>query len=93
MCLSPIQLDVFLADTQHGPLLSAVNAARPVRTRQPREERGQLAFRGQMMVETYPNESKTITASMKLAGVKSDAYFFPNRLSIASDLHGQTSPL
>ena len=33
-------------------------------------EWGRIGFRGQMMVETHPDEGKAITALMKLAAVK-----------------------
>lgn len=33
-------------------------------------EWGRIGFRGQMMVETHPDEGNAITALMKLAGVK-----------------------
>ena len=76
---SPIQLDVFPTDVQMRRIDPARNMRRFYRLSVQRDlfgraslvrEWGRIGFRGQMMVETHPDEGKAITALMKLAAVK-----------------------
>jgi len=76
---SPIQLDVFPTDVQMRRIDPARNMRRYYRLSVQRDlfgraslvrEWGRIGFRGQMMVETHPDEGKAITALMKLAGAK-----------------------
>ncbi|QEW23835.1 WGR domain protein (plasmid) [Marinibacterium anthonyi] len=76
---SPIQLDVFPTDLQMRRIDPARNMRRFYRLSVQRDlfgraslvrEWGRIGFRGQMMVETHPDEGKAITALMKLAAVK-----------------------
>lgn len=92
---SPIQLDVFPTDVQMRRIDQARNMRRFYRLSVQRDlfgraslvrEWGRIGFRGQMMVETHPDEGKAITALMKLAAVKkrrgyelSNSAISPNR--------------
>lgn len=76
---SPIQLDVFPTDLQMRRIDPACNMRRFYRMSiQPdlfggaslMREWGRIGFRGQMMVETHPDEGEAITALMNLAAVK-----------------------
>jgi len=76
---SPIQLDVFPTDVQMRRIDPARNMRRFYRLSVQRDlfgraslvrEWGRIGVRGQMMVETHPDEGKAITALMKLAAVK-----------------------
>jgi predicted DNA-binding WGR domain protein len=76
---SPIQLDVFPTDVQMRRIDPARNMRRFYRLSVQRDlfgraslvrEWGRIGFRGQMMVETHPDEGNAITALMKLAAVK-----------------------
>ena len=70
---SPIQLDVFPTDVQMRRIDPARNMRRFYRLRVQRDLFGRASLvrdRGQMMVETHPDEGKAITALMKLAAVK-----------------------
>jgi len=44
-------------------------------------EWGRIGFRGQMMLETHPDEGKAITALMKLAAVKKRRGYVEHRLA------------
>lgn len=75
----PIQLDVFPTDVQMRRIDTARNMRRFYLLSVQRDlfggaslvrEWGRIGFRGQMMVETHPDEYKPITALMKLAAVK-----------------------
>ena len=79
MYQSSIQLDVFPTDVQMRRIHPARNMRRFYRLSVQRDlfgraslvrEWGRIGFRGQMMVETHPDEGKAITALMKLAAVK-----------------------
>ena len=76
---SPIQLDVFPTVVQLRRIDPARNMRRFYRLSVQSDlfgraslvrEWGRIGFRGQMMVETHPDEGKAITALMKLAAVK-----------------------
>jgi predicted DNA-binding WGR domain protein len=76
---SPIQLDVFPTDVQMRRIDPARNMRRFYRLSVQRDlfgrsslvrEWGRIGFRGQMLVETYSDEGKAVTALMKLAAVK-----------------------
>lgn len=76
---SAIQLDVFPTDVQMRRIDAARNMRRFYRLRVQRDlfgcaslvrEWGRIGFRGQMMIETHPDEGKAITALMKLAAMK-----------------------
>ncbi len=75
----PIQLDVFPTDVQMRRIDPARNMRRFYRLSVQRDlfgraslvrKWGRIGFRGQMMVETHPDEGMAITALMKLAAVK-----------------------
>lgn len=79
MYRSPIQLDVFPTDVQMRRIDSARNMRRFYRLSVQRDlfgraslvrEWGRIGFRGQMMVETHPDEGKAVTDLMKLAAAK-----------------------
>ena len=76
---SPIQLDVFPTEVQMRWIDPARNMRRFYRLSVQRDlfgraslvrAWGRIGFRGQMIVETHPDEGKAITALMKLAAVK-----------------------
>ena len=76
---SSIQLDVFPTDVQMRRIDPARNMRRFYRLSVQRDlfgraslvrEWGRIGFRGQMMVETHPDEGKAVTALMKLAEAK-----------------------
>ncbi len=76
---SSIQLDVFPTDVQMRRIDPARNMRRFYRLSVQRDlfgraslvrEWGRIGFRGQMMVETHPDEGKAFTALMKLAEAK-----------------------
>jgi predicted DNA-binding WGR domain protein len=76
---SLVQFDVFPTDVQMRRIVPARNIRRFYRLSVQRDlvgraslvrEWGRIGFRGQMMVETHPDEGKAITALMKLAAVK-----------------------
>lgn len=76
---SPIQLDVFPTDMQLRRIDPTHNMRRFYRLSvQPDlfggatlvREWGRIGLRGQMMIESHPDEGKAITALMKLAAVK-----------------------
>lgn len=76
---SPIQRNVFPTDVQMRRIDPARNMRRFYRLSVQRDlfgcaslvrEWGRIGFRGQMMVETHPDEGKAVTALMKLAAVK-----------------------
>jgi predicted DNA-binding WGR domain protein len=76
---SPIQLDVFPTDVQMRRIVLARNMRRFYRLSVQRDlfgraslvrEWARIGFRGQMMVETHPDEGEAITALMKLAATK-----------------------
>lgn len=76
---SPIQLDVFPTDVQMRRIDPVRNMRRFYRLSVQRDlfgrtsllrEWGRIGFRGQMMVETHPDEGKAITALMKLTATK-----------------------
>jgi len=75
----PTQLDVFPTDVQMRRIDPVRNMRRFYRLSVQRDlfggatlvrEWGRIGFRGQLMVETHPDEGKAITALMKLAAVK-----------------------
>lgn len=75
----PIQLDTFPTDVQMRRIDPARNMRRFYRLSVQRDlfgraslvrEWGRIGFRGQMMVETHPDEGKAVTALMKLAAAK-----------------------
>ena len=76
---SPIQLDVFPTDLQMRRIDPARNMRRFYRLSvQPDlfggatlvREWGRIGLRGQMMIESHPDEGRAITALMKLAAIK-----------------------
>jgi predicted DNA-binding WGR domain protein len=76
---SPIQLDGFSTDVHMRRIDLARNMRRFYRLSVQGDlfgraslvrEWGRIGFRGQMMVETHPDEGKAVTALMKLAAVK-----------------------
>jgi predicted DNA-binding WGR domain protein len=76
---SPIQLDVFPTSMQMRRIDQAHNMRRFYRLSvQPDlfggatlvREWGRIGLRGQMMIESYPDEGRAITALMKLAAIK-----------------------
>ena len=76
---SSIHLDLFPPDVQMRRIDPVRNMRRFYRLSVQRDlfgraslvrEWGRIGFRGQMMVETHPDEGKAITALMKLAAVK-----------------------
>ena len=76
---SPIQLDVFPTDLQMRRIDPACNMRRFYRLSvQPDlfggatlvREWGRIGLRGQMMIESHPDEGRAITALMKLAAIK-----------------------
>lgn len=76
---SPIQLDVFPTVVQLRRIDPARNMRRFYRLSVQSDlfgcaslvrEWGRIGFRGQMMVETHPDEGKAVTALMKLAAAK-----------------------
>ena len=76
---NPIQLHVFPTDVQMRRIDPARNMRRFYRLSVQRDlfgrarlvrEWGRIGFRGQMMVETHPDEGKAVTAFMKLAEAK-----------------------
>jgi predicted DNA-binding WGR domain protein len=87
---SLIQLDVFPTDVQMRRIDPARNMRRYYRLSVQRDlcgrvslvrEWGRIGFRGQMMVETHPDEVKAITALMKLAAVKKRRGYLERKVS------------
>lgn len=79
MYYSPIQLDVFPTDLQMRRIDPARNMRRFYRLSvQPDlfggatliREWGRIGLRGQMMIESHPDEGRAITALLKLTAVK-----------------------
>lgn len=73
------QLEIFPTELQMRRIVPAVNMRRFYRISvQPDlfggtsiiREWGRIGFRGQMMIEQYPDEGHAVTALMKLAAVK-----------------------